>query len=92
MATLTVAEKQLLRNVAECKANEFDIPIRWAKAAINDSGQAVEIILDSAAFKTSVSNAIDAASTPYGVTFTNTEKKWIGALVMELKHARDLLG
>ena len=92
MAILTDDEKRIIRNAAERKANQADIPIHWVKAAIGDSAQAVEDILDSVAFKTSVSNAIDAAADVYGITFTNTEKTWLAALVMEVKYTRDILG
>lgn len=92
MATLTDEEKVKIRRAAARKAANADIPIAWVKGAINDSAQAVEDILASTAFRTQVSTDIDAASSPYGVTFTVQEKNWIAALVMEVKYSRDIIG
>ena len=92
MATLTDEEKVKVRRVVARKAAEVDVPVSWVKSAVNDSAQAVEDILASAAFKTQVSNDIDTASTPYSVAFTNEEKKWIAALVMEVNYVKDVLG
>jgi len=68
------------------------VPVRWVKDCLHGVGQGIENILDGASFKTAVSNVIDSAAAPYGVTFTINEKRWLLALVMELKHTRDLLG
>ena len=92
MATLTQAEKVILRRVTARKAGEAGVPVRWVKACLHDAGQAIENILDSTAFKAQVSDAIDSAASPYGVSFTNTEKRWLVAFIMELKRTRDLLG
>ena len=91
MATLTDAEKVKIRNVIAKKAAKSDVPVSWVKGAINDAAQAVEHILDSVAFQTQVSSDIDTASSSYGVTFTNAEKKWISAIVMDLKYVRDIV-
>jgi hypothetical protein len=88
MATLTDREKTMIRNRAEQKATEAGVPIRWVKGALNDSAQAVEDLIVSSA--TAISNTIDAASQPYGITFTATEKKWIVALTVLMKHNRDI--
>lgn len=92
MATLTDAEKVILRQAVARKAAEAGIPIRWVKACLHDTAQAIEDILSGLSLQNEVSNAIDGASSPYGVTFTAMEKRWITALVMEFKHTRDLLG
>jgi hypothetical protein len=89
MATLTDAEKALIRRRIAKLARENDVPITWIKAAINDAAQAVEDILDSAAFKSQTSTAMDTATQSYGITFTNTEKKWIGAYVMFTRYDKD---
>lgn len=91
MATLTNTEKVKIRKAIARKAAESDVPVAWVKGAINDAAQVVEDILASGAFQTQVSNAIDTASAPYSVTFTNAEKKWIGAVVMDLKYVRDIV-
>lgn len=89
MATLTTAELVLLRRKAAEKARELDIPIRWVKGAINAAAQAVEDAMDAASFKSQVSSDMDTATSPFGVTFTNAEKKWIGAHVKEIVGLRD---
>ncbi len=91
MATLTTDEKVKIRRAVARKAANIGVPVSWVKGAVNDSAQAVEDILASAAFQTQVSDDIDTASTPYGVTFTNSEKKWIAALVMEINYVKDIL-
>ena len=92
MGTLTEQEKQKIRNAAERKANELSVPIHWVKAAIGDSAQAVEDIIDSTSFKTAISDGIDTAAAVHSVTFTANEKKWIAALVMEVRYTRDVIG
>jgi len=92
MAELTEAEKILLRQTVERKSNEAGIPQRWVKACLHDVGQAIENILSSTNLQTAISNAVDTAAAPYGVTFSGTEKRWLAAIVMEIKHTRDLLG
>lgn len=92
MAALTDAEKVIVRRAAARKAREAGIPIRWGKAAINDSAQAIEDVLASAAVQTAINNAINAASGVYGITFTVQEKRWLAALVMEVKFTRDIIG
>jgi hypothetical protein len=92
MATLTEDERLAIRKRAAEKAQEFDVPIRWVKAALNDSAQAVEDVLSSVAVQTAVSDDIDTASGAYGVTFTAQEKRWIAALVMATKYTRDIVG
>jgi hypothetical protein len=87
LTTLTIDEKRKIRNAAERKANSVGVAIHWNKTDINDAVQAIEDILDSPAFKTQVSDAIDAAA---ATTFTASEKKWLGGLVMWLKYGRDL--
>ena len=91
MATLTDAEKIKLRNAVERKANALGIPQRWVKACLHGTVQAIEDVLDGAAVRTAVSGAIDTAAAPYGVTFTTPEKKFIVALVMQIKYARDIV-
>lgn len=91
MATLTDAEKVEIRKVIAKKATESDVPVAWVKGAINAAAQAVEDILSSGAFQTQVSDDIDTASAPYSVSFTNVEKKWISAVVMDLKYVRDIV-
>lgn len=88
MAILTDEEKTKIRNAAARKADEIGVPIRWVKGALNDVAQAVEDLLVNNA--TAISNAIDAASEPYGITFTAAEKKWIVALTVLMKHNRDM--
>jgi hypothetical protein len=90
MATLTTEEKQKIRRGMERKAYEVGLNIRWIKAAANDAAQAVEDALQAA--KPSISTDIDTATTSYGITFTNAEKRYIGALVMEVLFSRDILG
>ena len=90
MATLTDTEKTTLRRAAARKAAATGTSVHWIKACIQDAGQAIEDILSGASFQNTVSSAIDAASTPYGVTFTVSEKKWLLALVMKLKYERDI--
>lgn len=61
------------------KAAVTDIPLTrpqiWAAA------QAIKAVLDSAAFRTSVSNAIDTATAP--ATMTNAQKKRLFGRVIE---------
>ena len=103
MATLTISELRKIRNRAEAKANTTGIPIRWVKAAIHDTVQAIEDAIDGTinitrlevpggageGFNIIVSARIDAAAIPYGLTFTNAEKKWLFAFVVEQKYERD---
>lgn len=89
MATLTDEEKVKIRNAAARRANEAGVPIRWVKGALNDSAQAVEDLLANSAL--AISNAINAASEPYGITFTAVEKRWIVALTVLMKHNRDMV-
>lgn len=90
MATLTDQEKTKIRQTVARKAAEHDVPIGWVKGAINDAAQAVEDhLVDQAS---AISTEIDTATSPYGITFTNQEKKWIVALVMEMKYTRDIIG
>ena len=93
MATLSKAEKFKIMRRAELKSNTASIPIRWAKQAIVDAAQAIEDAVDGtvnitrsevpvdpgAGFNVIVSGRIDAATTPHGLTFTNSEKKWLFA-------------
>lgn len=88
MATLTTEEKVKIRNAAARKANEAGVPIRWVKGALNDAAQAVEDLIVASAIP--ISNAINTASAPYGITFTATEKRWIVALTVLMKHNRDI--
>jgi len=90
MATLTTEERALIRRRIAKKAIEQDVDIAWVKGAVNDAAQAIEDILTSATLQTQVSGAIDAAASPYGVTFTAQEKRWIVALVMSAKCNRDI--
>jgi hypothetical protein len=106
MATLTNAEKRKIRNAVERKANKTDIPITWIKAAVHDAAQVIEDALSGddpilraecaptvgTGFDGITSSRIDTATTPHGVTFTNQEKKWLAAVVMEVKYTRDILG
>lgn len=87
MATLTDAEKAQIRNAVARKATQEGVPIHWVKGAINDAAQAVEDLLVSSA--PAISNTIDDASQPYGVTFTADEKKWIVAWAVFMKYQRD---
>lgn len=89
MATLTTEEKTKIRNAAARKAVEADVPVRWVKGALNDAAQAVEDLIIASAIP--ISNAINAASQPYGITFTAAEKKWIVALTVLMKHNRDMV-
>lgn len=87
MAVLTNEEKAKIRNAVEKIANQNGVSIDYVKGAINDSAQAIEDALVS--MKTAVSSDIDNASSTYGVTFTNQQKRWIAAKVMELCFVRD---
>jgi hypothetical protein len=89
MATLTDEEKRKIRNAAERKANANSVSISWVKGAVNDAAQAIEDAISAAAFQTQVSSDIDTATSSYGVTFTNQEKKWLFAFVCEHKFRRD---
>jgi len=89
MATLTEAEKVILRQAAARKAAELGVPVTWVKAQIHDAGQAIEDVLSSSAVQTALNNAIEGAAPGL---FSVAQKKWLVALVMELKHTRDLLG
>lgn len=88
MATLVATEQVKIRNAVARKAEQGDIAIRWTKAAIGDAAQAVEDLLVNNA--TAINNAIDAAASPYGVTFTATEKKWLVAVTLLSKYNRDI--
>ena len=92
MATLTTEELVKIRRAAARKAARADVPISWVKGALNDSAQAVENVLSSVALQSQISSSIDAASSPYGITFTAQEKRWIAAMVMEVKFTRDVVG
>ena len=92
MATLTADELTKIRRAAAYKAREQSVELRWIKACLHDSAQAVEDILASSALATQISSAIDSASSPYGVTFSAQEKRWVAALVMEVKYSRDIIG
>ena len=89
MATLTTEEKVKIRNDMERKAAQEGIPVQWIKDAVNDAAQAIEdLIINNA---TAISNAIDAASQPHGITFTADEKKWLVAFTVLMKHNRDIV-
>ncbi len=89
MTALTSTEQVVFRNASERKANQTGLPVRWVKACLRDVAQAMEDVLDAPSFKTAISNAIDTASAPYSVIFTNAEKQWLFAFVMGLKYDRD---
>lgn len=89
MTILTNEEKRKIRNAAERKANQNDLPISWVKDAINDAAQAIEDAISDPAFQTSVSDGIDVATAPYSISFTNQEKKWLFAFVCDHKFRRD---
>lgn len=91
MAVLTDDEKVKIRREIARIAAENSIPVSWVKGAIHDAAQVFEDILASAAFKTQVSDDMDTATSPYGITFTNQQKKWIGAMVMYVNYVRDLV-
>ncbi len=90
MAALTDREKRLVRNFMEKKANEMGVPVRWIKDCMNNTAQAVEDALE--AIKPSVAADMNAASSPYGVTFNAAEKKKIAAIVMDVKYVREQEG
>ena len=87
MATLTAIQKQQVRNWMEQKALLSNVPVTWVKAAVDAAAQAVEDLLVSNA--TAISNAINAASTPHGVTFTVTQKRMLVALVFQARFLAD---
>lgn len=88
MATITDQEKAQIRNAVERKAIQEGIAVYWIKAALNDAAQAVEdLLVNNAA---AISNVINNASQPHGVTFTANEKKWIVALTILMKYNRDI--
>jgi len=87
MAVLTTQELRRVRNHLEKKQN--GAAITWSKSAINAASQAVEDLLDAPSTKAAISGAIDTALTPYGVTLTNAQKKWLVAKVFESKFIKD---
>lgn len=87
MAALTDVEKRIIRNFLERKATDTQVPVSWVKAAVNDGAQAIEDLIVANAG--AISSAIDAATTPHGVTFTAAEKKALVAKTLELKFVRD---
>ena len=87
MATLTAEERQKIRRALERYANENDLPIDYVKGAVNDAAQAIEDQLTNV--QASISAAVDAATAPYGISFTAAQKKIIGAYVFAAKYERD---
>lgn len=81
MATLTASELQSVRN--SCANN--GIVVNYTKAQINTAAQAFEDWLT--ANQAAASAAVDTATSPF--TFTNAQKKKIGAEVFRLKYTRD---
>jgi hypothetical protein len=86
---LTPDERTQLRHFMERKAVNLAIPVSWVKSAVHDAAQAVADVLESAAFKTAISSAIDAATVPHNVTFTAVQKKALAAKVFEITFIRD---
>ena len=103
MATLTTEEKNAIVKRAGVKSAAAGVSIRWVKQAIYDSAQAIEDAVSGdinltrtevpagpgIGFNIVVSGRIDTAASPYGITFTNAEKKWLFAYVMEQTYTRD---
>lgn len=89
MATLTDVEKLKIRRAAARKAVELGVPVVWVKAEMAGAAQAVEDVLDSAALQTSINSAIEGAAPGL---FSVAQKRWLVALVMEVKYTRDIIG
>ncbi len=103
MAILTFDEKRKIRTRVEIKAIALGIPIRWVTTALHAGAQAIEDMLDGTinitrievpggageGFDAIMAARIDAATLPHGLTFTNPEKKWFFAFVIEQKYRRD---
>lgn len=102
MAALTDEQKVRVRNAAERKAISSGQPVRWVKDALNAVTQAIADTLDGdtllqraeinpsgTGFPAVMSARIDAASQPYGISFTVAEKKWLFAFVCEVIFLRD---
>jgi hypothetical protein len=103
MAALTDRQRRLIRNRAERKSQDLGVPVRWVKGAIHDAAQAIVDTLDGTVNLTRaevppgegiglpaiLSARIDTATSAYGVTFTNPEKKWIVAFTLEQLFERD---
>jgi len=99
MAALSESEKAKIRNFIEEKATSASVPISWVKGAINAAAQAIQDLEDGT--KTIVkadvpasllaigSADIDAATSPFGITFTGQQKKWLRAKVLELRFLKD---
>ena len=64
------------------------VPIRWVKAAVNDTVDAIDSLISNA--KPQISTVIDDASQPYGVTFTAQEKVWLTAYTLHRLYLRDV--
>lgn len=89
MAVLSIPDKVKVRNFLERKAAELQVPVSWIKQVVNDAAQAIEDRLSSPATKTALSNDIDAATQPLGVTLTATQKKHLVAMVFSIKFDLD---
>lgn len=98
MAALTDTEKRQLRRQMENKANSLGAAVRWDKAGIHAVMQAIEdrILTDTIGTgnntktpATIISEAVDAAATIHGLTFTVAEKKFIFAFWAKAKFERD---
>lgn len=84
MATLTAAEKTLIRQMVAAGANGA-YSVNYTKAQIDAAAQAVEDFLTNNA--AAISTAVNTATAP--VTFSAAQKKAIGAWVVFCKYQRD---
>lgn len=81
MAVLTDQEKDQLRQIVHRMRIENGLTGKEARACLNDVVQAIEDAFET--WKPSASTAVDNASSPYGVSYTNQDKKiifkaWLG--------------
>lgn len=101
---MALTAKQLfnLQREAESKSYATNSAIRWTKAALNAAVQAISDTLDGdvllqrsevspsgTGLPLIVSARIDAATSPFGLTLTNAEKKWLAAFVYYEIYVRD---
>lgn len=100
---LTLEEKQKIVKRAYQKAKTLDIPVRWVKDTLHEIAETIQDAVDGTVkltrievpggagvgFNVLVSDRIDVVATTHGLTFSNAEKKWLFAFVMELTFERD---
>ncbi len=87
MAILTETEKIMVMRFMEKLATQSGQPVDYIKDVIRDAAQAVEDLIDSSTG--AISNTINTATSPHGITLTANQKRWLVAKVLELKFKRD---